>query len=233
MRSKVIENAENWQAVAGEAGGDDIAGFPIEEIEGEEFALYPRWHTLSMGDAFDEHMAKAPHHAMNNTIAVMGGIATIGLGMRAATAPKTVSREAWASIDRSPIVDADTAQGARRLPPSRLSDELAPVNKGLHVGAVGRPGGGRFNPINPSGRMDNCVAGVCALLRNKIERRGDAPLSADEIESMFGWAGRERGFPEFSALTYMNSALEDLGFQTERRYPLISVDPRDRLPATT
>ncbi|MGV3621224.1 MAG: hypothetical protein ACO1OB_10425, partial [Archangium sp.] len=82
-----------------------------------------------------------------------------------------------------------------------------------HVGAVraGELPGGKFNPLNPSSRMDNCVAGVCALLRNKLERRGFDPLSADEIERLFGWAGKERKFTEGGAMEYMNRVLEETG----------------------
>ena len=43
----------------------------------------------------------------------------------------------------------------------------------------------RVAPMNPSGRLDNCVAGVCAVI-DRIEDGGDTGVTADTIEAEFG-----------------------------------------------
>ena len=44
---------------------------------------------------------------------------------------------------------------------------------------------GRVAPMNPSGRRDNCVAGVCAVI-DRIENGGNTGVTADTIEAQFG-----------------------------------------------
>ena len=76
---------------------------------------------------------------------------------------------------------------------------------GTHIGSSGDslPGGKR-NLINPSGRDDNCVAGVCAVVRNKLARNFEG--SADDIESLFGSTARARGLSEAKAIEYIQNA---------------------------
>jgi len=58
-----------------------------------------------------------------------------------------------------------------------------------HVGSgKGTP---RKAPMNPSGRKDNCVAGVCAAI-DRVENGGNTGATADTVEKQFGHTGRLR-----------------------------------------
>lgn len=73
-----------------------------------------------------------------------------------------------------------------------------------HVGA--RDGGqrGKLNPWSPSGRDDNCTACVASVIRNSME--GFFAYSADDMEKLFGYTGRERAFTPEAALRYIERA---------------------------
>jgi hypothetical protein len=61
-----------------------------------------------------------------------------------------------------------------------------------HVGASKGPaGGGKINVWNPSNRKDNCTACVAAVIHNSL--KGLFEHSADDIERVFEYTGRERG----------------------------------------
>lgn len=75
--------------------------------------------------------------------------------------------------------------------------------RGGHIGASGSAPG-RQLLINASGRTDNCVAGVCAAIRNRMARTHR--WTADLIESRFGYTGASREFVEADALAYVERA---------------------------
>jgi hypothetical protein len=73
-----------------------------------------------------------------------------------------------------------------------------------HVGAGDGGNAGRENPWNPSARRDNCTACVASVIRNSLE--GYFKYSADEIEKLFGYAGRDRHFTPQDTLDYLSHA---------------------------
>ena len=70
-----------------------------------------------------------------------------------------------------------------------------------HVGAASGRAGGKHNPWNPLGRNDNCSACVAAVIRNSL--KGYFEHSADDLERLFEYAGRERGFNVEASLRYI------------------------------
>ncbi len=82
---------------------------------------------------------------------------------------------------------------------ARIADNPLP-----HVGAADIPRRGKLNRWNPSGRKDNCTACVAAVIRNSID--GYFNHSADEMERLFGHAGRERRFRPEDSLRYIEKA---------------------------
>jgi len=61
-----------------------------------------------------------------------------------------------------------------------------------HVGAAKGPKGqGKLNVWNPSNRKDNCTACVSAVIHNSL--KGFFEHTADDIERVFEYTGRERG----------------------------------------
>jgi hypothetical protein len=76
----------------------------------------------------------------------------------------------------------------------------AMTQRPMHVGAGDGERVGKQNPWNPSGRDDNCTACVAAVIHNSME--GYFKHSADELERLFGYVGRERQLapPGLSAL---------------------------------
>jgi len=71
----------------------------------------------------------------------------------------------------------------------------------IHIGASGK---GRENLINPLGRRDRCIAGVCAVVRNKLAR--EFLGSQEEVEQIFGYVGRGRNIQRPEALEYIQNA---------------------------
>ncbi|MFY0583596.1 hypothetical protein ACN28S_63200 [Cystobacter fuscus] len=63
---------------------------------------------------------------------------------------------------------------------------------------------GKENAWNPSDRDDNCTACVATVIRNSLE--GYFKYSVDEMERLFGYAGRERQFDEKASLRYIEKA---------------------------
>ncbi|PTL84945.1 hypothetical protein DAT35_07810 [Vitiosangium sp. GDMCC 1.1324] len=74
----------------------------------------------------------------------------------------------------------------------------------LHVGTNDEPFVGKKNPWNPSNRKDNCTACVATVIHNSLE--GYFEHSADELERLFGYAGRERQFNPEKSLRYIEKA---------------------------
>jgi hypothetical protein len=64
--------------------------------------------------------------------------------------------------------------------------------------------GGRYNPINPSGRQDNCTACTTAGILNGLS--GSDMWTADLVEAHFGYTGASRAFTEFQSLGYIENA---------------------------
>jgi hypothetical protein len=73
-----------------------------------------------------------------------------------------------------------------------------------HVGAKERRLLGQGNAWNPSDRDDNCTACVATVIRNSLE--GYFKHSADDMERLFGYAGRERQFDVKASLGYIEKA---------------------------
>jgi hypothetical protein len=73
-----------------------------------------------------------------------------------------------------------------------------------HVGARKGVRGEKENPWNPSKREDNCTACVATVIRNSLE--GYFAHSADEMERLFGYTGRERAFSPADSLRYIERA---------------------------
>jgi hypothetical protein len=73
-----------------------------------------------------------------------------------------------------------------------------------HVGAGKGVPGGKKNPWNPSERDDNCTACVATIIRNSVE--GYFAHSADDMERLFGYTGRERAFSPEDSLRYIERA---------------------------
>ncbi len=91
----------------------------------------------------------------------------------------------------------------RRLAGDEAADAVL-HGKG-HIGATRegqRPG--KENVWNPSERTDNCTACVATVIRNSLE--GYFKHSADEMERLFGYAGRERQFSVEDSLRYIEKA---------------------------
>ncbi|WNG24542.1 hypothetical protein F0U62_11305 [Cystobacter fuscus] len=82
---------------------------------------------------------------------------------------------------------------------AKALDNLPP-----HVGAGGGRSVGKENRWNPSARNDNCTACVASVIRNSLE--GYFKYSADEIERLFGYTGRERRFTPQGSLDYLVQA---------------------------
>ena len=102
----------------------------------------------------------------------------------------------------------DTVFDGSSLLLSLATGRLTAVShRGPHIGASGRRGSGRTNHINPSNRRDNCIAGVCAVVRNKQNRAGTDFETADDIERTFGWVGRSRQIQTAEALDYIEDAV--------------------------
>lgn len=74
----------------------------------------------------------------------------------------------------------------------------------VHVGASNGTRAGKSNPWNPSGRKDNCTACVATVIHNSL--KGYFEHSADELERLFGYAGRERRFSPEKSLRYIEQA---------------------------
>ncbi|WP_218920927.1 hypothetical protein [Melittangium boletus] len=91
----------------------------------------------------------------------------------------------------------------RRVAGNEAAD--AALRTQAHIGAPRegqRPG--RENVWNPSDRNDNCTACVATIIRNSLE--GYFKYSADEMERLFGYAGRERQFNVDASLRYIEKA---------------------------
>jgi hypothetical protein len=73
-----------------------------------------------------------------------------------------------------------------------------------HVGVRREVQGGKYNPWNPSNRNDNCTACVASVIRNSLE--GYFNHSADDLERLFGYTGRERAFSPEESLRYIEKA---------------------------
>ena len=74
-----------------------------------------------------------------------------------------------------------------------------------HVGAPRvRPQQAKENPWNPSNRNDNCTACVSAVIYDSME--GYFKYTADDMERIFGYTGRERGFTVEDSLEYIEKA---------------------------
>jgi hypothetical protein len=81
----------------------------------------------------------------------------------------------------------------------------AVLRREAHVGTHGEKRLlGKENAWNPSDRDDNCTACVATVIRNSLE--GYFKYSADEMERLFGYAGRERQFDEKASLLYIEKA---------------------------
>lgn len=63
---------------------------------------------------------------------------------------------------------------------------------------------GKENVWNPSDRDDNCTVCVATVIRNSLE--GYFRYTADEMERLFGYAGRERRFDIDASLRYIEKA---------------------------
>jgi len=73
-----------------------------------------------------------------------------------------------------------------------------------HVGAGDSKTAVQDNRWNPSGRRDNCTACVTAVIHNSM--KGYFEHSADDIERVFRYAGRERRFTLEASLRYIEEA---------------------------
>jgi hypothetical protein len=83
----------------------------------------------------------------------------------------------------------------------------------VHVGAADEAERStKYNPWNPSERNDNCTACVASVIRNSVE--GYFKYSADEMEKLFGYVGRERRFDPPASLRYIEKAT---GLQASRK----------------
>jgi hypothetical protein len=81
----------------------------------------------------------------------------------------------------------------------------ASLHAQAHVGArEERQLRGRENVWNPSNRNDNCTACVATVVRNSLE--GYFKDTADELERIFGYAGRECQFDVDASLRYVEKA---------------------------
>ena len=85
----------------------------------------------------------------------------------------------------------------------------AAAEAGLRAQAhVGAPGDGQSlrkqNVWNPSDREDNCTACVATVIRNSME--GYFKHTADEMERLFGYTGRERKFDVTASLRYIEKS---------------------------
>ncbi|HYO57659.1 hypothetical protein [Archangium sp.] len=89
-----------------------------------------------------------------------------------------------------------------------------------HVGARRGVREGKENPWNPSERDDNCTACVATVIRNSLE--GYFVHSADDMERLFGYTGRERAFSPEDSLRYIERAT---GLKASRRGVAI-LEPR-------
>jgi hypothetical protein len=98
---------------------------------------------------------------------------------------------------------------------ARIADNPPP-----HVGAAETPRKGKLNRWNPSDRTDNCTACVAAVIRNSID--GYFNHTAEELERLFGYAGRERRFSTEDSLHYIENAT---GLQASKAGIAI-LDPR-------
>lgn len=74
-----------------------------------------------------------------------------------------------------------------------------------HVGAPRESRGlGKENTWNPTDRDDNCTACVATVIRNSLE--GYFKYTADEMEKLFGYTGRERRLNVEESLHYIEKA---------------------------
>ena len=91
----------------------------------------------------------------------------------------------------------------RRVAGDEAAD--AALRAQAHVGAPReRQRSGKENVWNPSDRDDNCTACVATVIRNSME--GYFKYSVDEMERLFGYAGRERRFNVDASLRYIEKA---------------------------
>lgn len=90
-----------------------------------------------------------------------------------------------------------------------------------HIGAAGA---GKFSPINPSSRMDNCSACTAAHIINKLtDVTGDDAMTAEQVERNHGYTGKQRKFNLDQSLNYIKKATgttsEETGFMDDPGMP--------------
>jgi hypothetical protein len=78
------------------------------------------------------------------------------------------------------------------------------LHKPPHVGAGKGSPEEKHNPWNPKNRKDNCTACVTTVIRNSLD--GYFKHSADDMEQLFGYTGRERAFNPVDTLRYIERA---------------------------
>jgi hypothetical protein len=109
-------------------------------------------------------------------------------------------RSADEVIEQSSRLGFKAAYAADREEMRRLVGDAA-TEALEHIGSAEGPTSGKLNPWNPSGRADNCTACVASVIRNSLE--GMFKYSADDMERLFEFAGRQREFSVQDSLSYI------------------------------
>lgn len=83
-----------------------------------------------------------------------------------------------------------------------MPNELLPESYD-HIGAAGA---GKFSSVNPASRMDNCSACTAAHILNQSTYTEDCAITAEAVERLHGYTGKQRKFTVAASLAYIERA---------------------------